>query len=109
MSTTDRASTARRGAGVIQGLLQELHQTPLAASVGTHDVRFTASGGQDAVVVLLVVDPAGPSRAPATPDPLHRAVNGKLLEHQLDASPSQPSLSLERRSRRRLAFGRGCQ
>src|ERR1035437_8748502 len=109
MSKTDRASSALLGAAVVQRLLQELHQTPLTTRIGTHDVRFTAPGGEDAVVVLLILDPRRAGRTPATLDPLNGAVNSKLLEHQLDASTSKPGLSLKGRDGRRPAAAVGPQ
>ena len=91
----DRAPPARRRAGVVQRLLQQLHQAAPATGVVAHDVGLAASRGHDAVVVLAVVGPRGSTAHPSLLDPLDRAVDGQLLEHQLDPPPPQPGLGLQ--------------
>src|SRR5699024_1038326 len=39
----DRAPPARLGIGIVERLLQELHQTPFAVGVAAHQVRFGSS------------------------------------------------------------------
>ena len=77
--------------------------------VGAHDVGLAAADRDDAVVVLGVVRPRLAGAQPAALDPLDRAVDRELLEHQLDPAAAQPGLGLERRHARRLARRRAVQ
>ena len=104
VTKTDRAPAALLGTGVVEGLLQQLHQTALPAGVGTHDVRLATPGGDDGVIVILVVGPFDSGRAPSSVDPLDHSIYGKLLEHELNPSPSKPGLGLERRDRGELTL-----
>ena len=55
LAPADRAASARLGGRVVEGLLEQLHETAFTAAVGAHDVGLATTGRDDAVVVLRVV------------------------------------------------------
>jgi hypothetical protein len=73
---------------IVERGLQQLHQAPLTARVGAHDVRLAAADRENAFVVGGVVVPRLAGGPPAALHPFHHLVDRQLLEHQLDAPPA---------------------
>src|SRR5699024_5065165 len=72
----DRAATARSGIGVVERLLQKLHQATRTVGVAAHQVRLGSTYGAQLVPLGGIEVPLLPGADPTTLDPAQRTVDG---------------------------------
>ncbi len=108
VAQADRALAAVGGLGVVEGRAQKLHEALGAGDVAAHDVGLALPRRDDARVVLLVEAPLDAGGAPAVGGALDDAVDGELLEQQLDPVASQARLRVEGHDAHRLGRGLQC-